>query len=95
MSGVAPARPASHENVVWLSPSATTFSCLCERCLDESHAAGAGFADAVRGALLRGAIATDVEVVRAHCAAGHELVLRRVERPPALARHDERQMQLV
>jgi hypothetical protein len=33
-----------------------------------------------------------VAVVR--CAAGHEIVLRRVERPPALARPDDRQLQI-
>jgi hypothetical protein len=85
----------THENVVWLSPSATTFSCLCERCLDDAYAAGATFADAIHGALLRGSIAAEVEFVRARCGAGHQIVLRRVERPPSLARRDERQMQLV
>jgi hypothetical protein len=33
-----------------------------------------------------------VAVVR--CGAGHEIVLRRVERPPALDRPDDRQLQI-
>jgi hypothetical protein len=81
----------SRENVVWLSAGATTFSCLCERCLD---AAETSFLEAVRGANVRGTVAVDAEVTVAHCRAGHELVLRRVERPPKLARSDSRQLQL-
>jgi hypothetical protein len=82
-------------DVVWLSPSATSFSCLCEPCLDAAYASGLPFAEAVRSALLRGPIAHEVEFVRAQCPAGHEIVLRRVARPPTLARRDERQLQLV
>jgi hypothetical protein len=79
---------------VWLSPSATSFSCLCEQCLDAARAGGATFADALAGASVRGAVAAESAVTVARCAAGHEIVLRRVERPPGLRRHDERQMQL-
>ena len=81
-------------NVVWLTPSATSFSCLCEPCLEEARARGTPFLDAVRDACVRGTVAVDSSVTFAHCAAGHEVVLRRVERPPRLARADERQLQL-
>jgi hypothetical protein len=81
-------------NVVWLTPSATTFSCLCEPCLEEARARGTPFVDAVREASVRGAVALESNLAVAHCAAGHEVVLRRVERPPRLARSDERQLQL-
>ena len=85
---------ASPVTTVWLSPSATSFSCLCEQCLDAARAAGVEFADALAGASLRGAVAADTPVTVARCAAGHEIVLRRVERPPGLPRHDDRQMQI-
>jgi hypothetical protein len=84
----------SRANVVWLSASATTFSCLCELCLDAASTAGTSFLEAVRGANVRGAIAADADVLFAHCPAGHEILLRRVERPPKLARSDARQLQL-
>jgi hypothetical protein len=79
---------------VWLSPSATSFSCLCERCLDAARVSGALFADALAGASVRGAVAAETSLTVARCAAGHEIVLRRVERPPGLPRHDDRQMQI-
>jgi len=81
-------------NVVWLSPSATEFSCLCEACLEASRARGSSFGDAIQDASVRGTVGTDAAVAFARCRAGHNLVLRRVERPPALARADERQLQL-
>ena len=84
----------SRENVVWLSASATTFSCLCESCLDAAEAAGTSFLEAVRGANVRGVVGADVDVVFARCAAGHEILLRRIERPPKLTRADARQLQL-
>ena len=83
-----------NNTVVWLSPSATAFSCLCEPCLEAARLSGALFADALSSASVRGAVAPDAAVTAVQCAAGHELVLRRVERPPALARPDERQLQL-
>jgi hypothetical protein len=83
------------ENVVWLSPSATTFSCLCESCLDAARDGGASFLDAVRAASVRGELAPETAVAFAFCAAGHQVVLRRVERPPSLGRRDPRQLQLV
>jgi hypothetical protein len=85
---------ASRENVVWLGASATTFSCLCEPCLDAAEAAGASFLAAVRDASVRGTVAVEADVVFAHCAGGHQIILRRVERPPKLARADERQLQI-
>ncbi len=85
------ARP---QTTVWLSPSATSFACLCEPCLEAARSSGALFTDALAGASVRGEVsrASDIAVVR--CAAGHEIVLRRVERPPGLQRHDDRQLQL-
>ena len=81
-------------NVVWLSPSATSFSCLCEACLESARARGGSFRDAVQAASVRGTVALDSAVAFARCRAGHNLVLRRVERPPTLARADTRQLQL-
>ena len=45
-------------------------------------------------ASVRGEIGADVDVASRRCAAGHEIVLRRVERPPSLTRPDERQLSL-
>jgi hypothetical protein len=80
-------------SVVWVPPSATHFSCLCEPCLDRARTSGS-FLDAVRVASVRGTLPPDAETAVARCSAGHEIVLRRVTRPPALARHDERQLQI-
>jgi hypothetical protein len=82
------------KQTVWLSPSATSFSCLCERCLEAARRSGALFTDALAGASVRGTVGVEAEVAFARCATGHEIVLRRVERPPGLQRHDERQLQL-
>jgi hypothetical protein len=79
---------------VWLSPSATSFACLCEPCLEAARLSGALFADALAGASVRGSIAAETAAAEATCRAGHRILLRRVERPPALAQHDDRQMQL-
>jgi len=79
---------------VWVSPSATSFSCLCETCLEDARTTGALFADALMGATVRGSLAVECELAIAHCGAGHQIVLRRVERPPALSRRDARQLQL-
>jgi hypothetical protein len=81
--------------VVWLSPSATRFSCLCELCLDAARDAGVSFLDAVQTATVRGELALETTAAAAMCGAGHTVVVRRVERPPSLARPDERQLQLV
>jgi hypothetical protein len=84
----------SRANVVWLTPSATSFSCLCEPCLEAARANGTSFVEAVRSASVRGAVAPDSDVAFARCEAGHEVVVRRVERPPRLSRFSERQLQL-
>jgi hypothetical protein len=85
---------ARGQTTVWLAPSATSFSCLCEECLETARCAGALFTDALAGASVRGTVAVEAEVAFARCAAGHELVLRRVQRPPGLLRHDDRQLEL-
>jgi len=90
MSGV-DSTPAT---TVWVSPSATSFSCLCETCLEAERSSGSLFSDALALASVRGSVASDAAVTVARCAAGHQIVLRRVERPPALARADERQLQI-
>jgi len=82
------------QTTVWLAPSATSFSCLCEPCLESARQAGVLFSDALAGASVRGTVAVDTELAVARCAAGHEIVLRRVERPPGLQRHDDRQLQI-
>jgi hypothetical protein len=79
---------------VWISPSATSFSCLCEPCLEAARRSGLLFAEALMTASVRGSIAVTAEVSSRRCAAGHEIVLRRVERPATLPRHDERQLAL-
>ena len=79
---------------VWISPSATSFSCLCEACLEHARTSGLLFADALMQASVRGAIGAEVEIASRRCAAGHEIVLRRIERPPSLLRPDERQLAL-
>jgi hypothetical protein len=73
---------------VWVSPSATSFSCLCETCLEQARTGGMLFADALMIASVRGEIGAGVEVASRRCAAGHEVVLRRGERPPSLSRND-------
>ena len=80
---------------VWLSPCATAFSCLCETCLEAARRGGALFSDALLAASVRGSVGPDTALGFVRCAAGHEIVLRRGERPPALASRDERQLQLV
>jgi hypothetical protein len=84
----------STAHAIWIAPSATAFSCLCESCLELARGQGTSFLEAVRAANVRGRLPTDTDVGFIHCAAGHELVVRRVDRPPALARPDGRQLQL-
>ena len=73
---------------VWISPSATSFSCLCETCLGQARLAEMLFADALILATVRGDIGADVDVSSRRCRVGHEVVLRRGDRPPALRRSD-------
>jgi hypothetical protein len=79
---------------VWLSPSATSFACLCEPCLETARVSGALFADALAGASVRGSVELEAAAAETRCPAGHRIVLLRAERPPALARPDDRQLQL-
>jgi hypothetical protein len=79
---------------VWVSPSATTFSCLCETCLEAARTDGISFVEAIRFASVRGRLPADTDVGFVHCAAGHEVVIRRVDRPAPLTRRDVRQLQL-
>ena len=85
----------SRSNSVWVPPSATSFSCLCEACLELARRDGRSFVDAVRIASVRGQLATDTDVGFAQCAAGHEVVVRRMSTPVPLARRDNRQLQIV
>jgi hypothetical protein len=82
------------ENTIWVAPEATQFSCLCERCLDGRRVRDASFLEAVRVASVRGSVPVDTDIAFVRCRAGHELVVRRVERPPNLARRDGRQLQI-
>ena len=81
--------------VVWISPSATSFSCLCEPCLEAARRSGLLFADALMQASVRGTIPASVDAVSRRCGAGHEIVLRRIERPASLPHHhDDSQLAL-
>jgi hypothetical protein len=82
-------------NAVWVAPSATTFSCLCEACLELARHDGRSFVDAVRGASVRGHLPTETDVGFVHCSAGHEVVVRRVGVPPNLGRRNAGQLQIV
>ena len=79
---------------VWVSPSATAFSCLCETCMEAARRSGLLFSDALLVSTVRGSIAAEADVAVARCLSGHEITLRRVERPPALRRPDDRQLQI-
>jgi hypothetical protein len=79
---------------VWIPPSATAFSCLCESCLDLAREGGELFSEAIRKASVRGRLATDTDVGFVRCSAGHELVVRRGDRPPSLPSRDERQLSI-
>ncbi len=79
---------------VWISPSATAYSCLCEQCMDVAREDGLLFSDALMASSVRGSIAAEADVAVARCASGHEITLRRVERPPGLSRPDGRQLQI-
>jgi hypothetical protein len=71
------------------------FSCLCETCLDVARAEGTSFLEAIRSASVRGHLPTETDVGFIRCAAGHQVVVRRVDRPAQLKRSDGRQLQLV
>jgi len=82
-------------NSVWVTPSATAFSCLCEACLELARGEGRSFVDAVRSATVRGRLPPETDVGFVHCAAGHEVIVRRMHTPAQLERRDERQLQIV
>jgi hypothetical protein len=79
-------------NEVWVAPGATSFSCLCERCLDERDADS--FLEAIRVAVVRGSIEPGADMAFGCCASGHRLVVRRGDRPPNLVPRDARQLQI-
>jgi hypothetical protein len=79
---------------VWVAPSATSFSCLCEVCLEHARTTGLLFADALMVATVRGGIDADAEQVATRCTSGHEVVVRRNTRPPTLHPHDDRQLSI-
>jgi hypothetical protein len=81
-------------NTVWLSPSATSFSCLCEPCLESARLSGALFSDALAEASVRGSIAREIAFITVSCDAGHEILLRRTLRPANLPHRDDRQLEL-
>ncbi len=80
--------------IVWIAPSATTYACLCEPCLEQARIEGVLFAEALMRASVRGSIGAETAAASVRCPAGHEIVLRRIERPPNLSHHDARQLQL-
>jgi len=82
-------------NTVWVSPGATSFSCLCETCLEFARREGGSFIDAVRSASVRGLVSAETDVAFVNCSAGHEIVVRRNDRPTPLRRRDTRQLQIV
>jgi len=82
-------------NAVWVPPSATSFSCLCEACLELARDEGRSFIDAVRTASVRGRLPTETDVGFVHCSAGHEVVVRRIGIPANLGRRNAGQLQIV
>ena len=85
----------SRANSVWVPPSATTFSCLCEACLELAREDGRSFVEAVRNASVRGRLPTETDVGFVHCAAGHEVVVRRIHTPAPFVNRNARQLQIV
>jgi hypothetical protein len=85
----------SRAYLVWVPPSATTFSCLCEACLELARGDGRSFVEAVRRASVRGRLPTETDVSFVHCSEGHEVVVRRVHTPAPIGRRDGRQLQIV
>ena len=53
---------------VWISPSATSFACLCETCLEAARTEGALFADALRRASVRGEVQPEAALAVVRCA---------------------------
>jgi hypothetical protein len=80
---------------IWIAPGATAFACLCECCLDARSSLEGSFLDALQVSVVRGTVALEADIAFAHCERGHEVVVRRVDRPPNLARRDAQQLELV
>jgi hypothetical protein len=85
---------AHAQSIVWLAPSATSFSCLCETCLESSRQVGALFSDALAGASVRGNLGLETDVAIARCRAGHEVVVRRSTRPAGMQHRNDGQLQI-
>ena len=79
---------------VWVSPSATSYTCLCEPCLEAARLGGVGFADALAQARVRGEVSLEAPHLSVRCLRGHEIVLRRIELPAGFGPRDGRQLQL-
>jgi hypothetical protein len=62
--------------------------------MERARQEGLLFSEALTVSSVRGSIAADTDVALARCASGHEITLRRVERPPGLTRPDDRQLQI-
>jgi hypothetical protein len=62
--------------------------------MERARQEGLLFSEALMVSSVRGSIAADTDVALARCASGHEITLRRVERPPGLTRPDDRQLQI-
>jgi len=86
--------PLLEKTTVWVSPGATAYSCLCEHCLEGARVDGHTLFEAMHDASVRGSIAAASDVAFARCPAGHQIVIRRVERPAGLTRPDQGQLQL-
>jgi len=86
---------ATRQNSVWIAPRAEEFSCLCERCLEGLRSRESSFLDAVRRSAVRGSLPLETSIAFVRCRSGHELVIRRVDRPPSLAPRNARQLELV
>jgi hypothetical protein len=85
---------ALFETTVWVSPAATAYSCLCEHCLEQARIDGRSLFEAMHEASVRGSFAVASDVALARCPAGHQIVIRRIELPAGLTRHDQGQLQL-
>jgi hypothetical protein len=82
------------QTTVWVSPGAASYSCLCEHCLEGARVGGRSLFEALHGASVRGSIGAGSDVAFGRCQAGHEIVVRRVERPLSLARQDQGQLRI-
>jgi hypothetical protein len=75
---------SAEAQTVWLESTATTYTALCEECLDRP--ADPHDALAYRAAKVTGSLRSEADVGFARCRRGHRLSIRRVARPPVVAR---------